>query len=132
MVPEVQSLRYSCVSTNGRSPIFLWSLTSYFQLLGSQFCFLFLGRCIEGQLLGKSMRLEAKRPVSWYSETDICRFWQWRLSVKSAFRHRGLDGGGSRLDATLGIGYHTINKTIIMSEMAHGQELCQEETATMA
>lgn len=31
-----------------------------FQLLGSQFCFLFLGRCIEGQLLGKSMRLEVE------------------------------------------------------------------------
>lgn len=31
-----------------------------FQLVGSQFCFLFLGHCIEGQLLGKSMRLEVE------------------------------------------------------------------------
>lgn len=26
--------------------------------------------------------------------------------MKFAFRHMGLDGGGSRLDATLGIGSH--------------------------
>jgi hypothetical protein len=31
-----------------------------FQLFGSQFCFLFSGRCIEGQLLGKSMGLEVE------------------------------------------------------------------------
>jgi hypothetical protein len=37
--------------------------------------------------------------------------------------HRGLDGGGSRLDATLGIGYH-FSKTIIMGELAYGSESC--------
>jgi hypothetical protein len=31
-----------------------------FQLLGSQFCFHISSRCIEGQLLGKSMRLEVE------------------------------------------------------------------------
>ncbi|KAL6878130.1 hypothetical protein HDV57DRAFT_500071 [Trichoderma longibrachiatum] len=55
VVPQVQSLRYSCVSTSRCSPIFLWSLI--LSTLGSICFFLFLSRRVRGRLRGKLMRL---------------------------------------------------------------------------
>ncbi|KAL6794799.1 hypothetical protein GGI42DRAFT_333156 [Trichoderma sp. SZMC 28013] len=60
---QTQSLRYSCVSVSGCFSFLSLVIntthhTFYFSI--RFFCFLFLGRRVEGQLLGKSMRLACK------------------------------------------------------------------------
>ncbi|KAL7784399.1 hypothetical protein V8C43DRAFT_162913 [Trichoderma afarasin] len=60
---QAQSLRYSSVSVSGCFSFLSLVIntthhTFYFSI--RFFCFLFLGRRVEGQLLGKSMRLACK------------------------------------------------------------------------